>query len=102
MRSVLNRLGTDALYAWEGSQPPRNKEVLQTWDAIRALNHALIGAEEEESLQRCGKAVETALDTYALISRQAVALNAKSGASHLENLNEAIRLFKGLAELDFV
>jgi hypothetical protein len=40
VRSVLNRLGTDALYAWEGSQPPRNKEVLQTWDAIKTLNQA--------------------------------------------------------------
>ena len=102
VRSVLNKLGTDALYGWEGSQPPRNKEVLQTWDAIKALNQALVSAEEEESLQRCGKAVETALDTYALISRQAVALNAKSGASHLEDLDGALRLFKRLAELDFV
>ena len=88
---------------WEGSQPPRNKEVLQTWDAIKALNQALVSAEEEEeSLQRCGKAVETALDTYALISRQSVALNAKSGASHLEDLDGALSLFKRLAELDFV
>jgi len=37
-----------------------------------------------------------------LISRQAVALNAKSGASHLEDLDGALRLFKRLAELDFV
>ena len=102
VRSVLNRLGTDALYAWEGSQPPRNKEVLQTWDAIKALNQALVSAEEEESLQRCGKAVETALDTYALISQQAVALNSKSGNSHLEDLDGGLRLFKRLAELDFV
>ena len=58
--------------------------------------------EEEESLQRCDKAVETALDTYALISRQSVALNSKSGASHLEDLDGALRLFKRLAELDFV
>jgi hypothetical protein len=102
VRSVLNKLGTDALYGWEGSQPPRNKEVLQTWDAIKALNQTLVSAEEEDSLQRCGQAVKNALDTYALISRQSVALNAKSGASHLEDLNGALRLFKRLAELDFV
>ena len=40
--------------------------------------------------------------TYVLISRQAVALNAKSGDSHLEDLDGALRLFKRLAELDFV
>ena len=74
----------DALYGWEGSQPPRNKEVLQTWDAIKALNQALVSGEEEESLRRCAKAIETALDTYALISLQAVALDSKSGDSHLE------------------
>jgi hypothetical protein len=102
VRSVLNRLGTDVLYAWEGSQPHRNKEVLQSWDAIKALNQALVGPQKEESLHRCGKAVKTALDTYALISRQAVALNSKSGNSHLEDLDGALRLFKRLAELDFV
>ena len=95
-------LGPTPFMGWEGSQPPRNKEVLQTWDAIKALNRALVSAEEEESLQRCGKAVETALDTYALISRQSVALNSKSGASHLEDFDGALRLFKRLAELDFV
>jgi hypothetical protein len=68
VRSVLNRLSTDDLYASDGSQPPRNKEILQTWDAIKALNQALVSAEEEESLRRCAKAIETALDTYALIS----------------------------------
>jgi hypothetical protein len=103
VRSVLNRLSTDALYAWEGSQPPRNKEVLQTWDAIKALNQALvISAAEEESLHRCGKAVETALDTYALISQQAVALNSKSGNFHLKDLDGGLRLFKRLAALNFV
>src|SRR5260370_37702481 len=74
---------------------------LQTWDAIKALNQALLSADEEESLQRCGKAVETALDTYALITQQAVSLNSKSGDSHLEDLDGALRLFKRLAELDF-
>jgi hypothetical protein len=87
---------------FSSSQPPRNKEVLQTWDAIKALNRALVSAEEEESLHRCAKAIETALDTYALISRQAVALNSKSGNSHLEDLDGGLRLFKRLAELDFV
>jgi hypothetical protein len=102
VRNVLNRLSTDDLYAWDGSQPPRNKEILQTWDAIKALNRALVSAEEEESLRRCAKAIETALDTYALISLQAVALDSKSGDSHLEELDGALRLFKRLAELDFV
>ena len=67
-----------------------------------APHQALVSAEEEESLHRCGKAVETALDTYALISQQSVALNSKSGDSHLEDLDGALRLFKRLAELDFV
>ena len=71
-------------------------------NAIKALNQALVSAEEEESLHRCGKAVETALDTNALISQQSVALNSKSGDSHLEDMDGALRLFKRLAELDFV
>jgi hypothetical protein len=104
--TVLNRLGSDDLYAWDGSQPPRNKEVLQTWDAIKALNQTLVSTEgeesREESLRRCAKAIKTALDTYAFISLQAVALDPRSGDSHLDQMDSALRLFKRLAELDFV
>lgn len=100
--TVLNRLGSDDFYAGEGSQPPRNKEVLQTWDAIKALNQALVSGEEEESLRRCARAIQSAVDTYALISLQAVALDSKSGDSHLEEIDGALRLFNRLAELDFV
>jgi len=100
--TVLNRLGSDDFYAGDGSQPPRNKEVLQTWDAIKALNQALVSGEEEESLRRCARAIQTAVDTYALISLQAVALDSRSGDSHLEEIDGALRLFNRLAELDFV
>jgi hypothetical protein len=100
--TVLNRLDTDEFYAGDGSEPPRNKEVLQTWDAIKALNQALVSTEEEESLRRCAKAIQTAVETYALISLQAVALDSRSGDSHLDEIDGAIRLFKRLAELDFV
>jgi len=76
------------------------RKFCKLWDAIKVLNQALVvSAEEKESLRRCAKAIETALDTYALISLQAVALNSKSGNSHLEELDGALRLFKRLAEL---
>ena len=76
--------------------------MLQTWDAINALNQALVSGEEEESLRRCARAIQTAVDTYALISLQAVALDSKSGDSHLEEIDGALRLFNRLAELDFI
>ena len=79
------------------------RKFCKLWDAIKVLNQALVvSAEEKESLRRCAKAIETALDTYALISLQGVALDSKSGDSHLEELDDALRLFKRLAELDFV
>jgi hypothetical protein len=40
--------------------------------------------------------------TVYVLSPLHVALNSKSGDSHLEDLDGALRLFKRLAELDFV
>lgn len=41
--AVMNNLTADALYdANIGSEPPRNMEVVQSWEAVKALNARLV------------------------------------------------------------
>jgi hypothetical protein len=98
---VLNALPTDSFYPIdEGSQPQRNKEVLQSWEAIKALNTQLVVGNQVESLQRCQKAVKLANNLYAEISLRNVALEPKSTDDHVGELESALASFERLAELD--
>jgi hypothetical protein len=98
---VLNELPTDELYPEETSQPQRNQEVLQSWDAIRELNQRLVRGSLLESLRVCGAALEDARNCY---SEAGAALpqpfDTKSNDQHIEPLQEGLRLFATLAELD--
>lgn len=99
MPNVLNGLPTDDLYSAEqSSQPRRNQEVLQSWDAIRKLSKHLITTDIVGSLGKCLAAVEQARKTYDSISVN-MELDTKSNSQHLEPLEEGIRLFAELAEL---
>ena len=52
---VLNGLKTDELFDHEvGSEPQRNQEVLQSWEAIRALNSELVKGNVRDSLLAWG------------------------------------------------
>jgi len=96
---VLNGSKTDELYPEEGSEPQRNQEVLQSWDAIRVLNGELVKGNPRDSLIAWGKALNVATDLYGGISRAGYALDTKSGSDHLEPIAEAIRLFAAAAEI---
>ncbi len=98
---VLNELPTDELYPQPSSQPQRNMEVLQSWDAIRALNDLLASKGLRSNLDACVGAVENARRLYDHIGVvMPQPLDTKSNADHLDPLQEGIRLFAKLAELD--
>lgn len=93
-----NSVTTDALYAADrGSEPQRNQEVLQAWDAIKILISRLALADQEISLDMCNQAIATA---RALYDRIPIQLDPKSSGDHLEALSEAVRLFTQLAETE--
>lgn len=97
---VLNGLGTDALYPVDnGSEPQRNQEVFQSWDALRTLIGTVDSPDIAIRLQRCGQLVQTADDHYREIQPMNVALDPKSNSEHLNALREGLRLFGELAEL---
>ena len=97
---AVNGLPTDELYAGEGSQPQRSKEVLQSWDALRALNQQLAIGDQIACLRRCRRAIQLATQLYAEASARGVSFEPKSNDEHLGELAAGLDLFERLAELD--
>jgi hypothetical protein len=99
--AVLNKLPTDALYSVAaGSEPPRNSEVFQAWEAIRALNRKMLSSDQSQSLKNCRQAVAKAGLAYDEIESQGLRLDQKSNSDHLPSLSEGLQLFSRLAELE--
>jgi hypothetical protein len=96
----LNGLPTDELYSGEGSQPQRSKEVLQSWDALRAVNAQLTAGDAIANLRRCRRAIQLATQLYAEASARGVSFDPKSNDEHLGELATGLDLFERLAELD--
>lgn len=100
MPSVLNTLPADALYdPATGSEPQRNMEVIQSWEAVKALNDSLLVADQIASLKNCSTAVAQASTTYEVVQRL-IRLDQKSNSEHLQPLADGLRLFAKLAELE--
>lgn len=97
--AVLNGLGTDDLYDTEnGSEPLRNLEVLQSWDALRNLTRMVGSGNVETKLLRCRNLIKTAKETYQE-AQLSVRFDQKSNDEHLQALEEGILSFAQLAEL---
>jgi hypothetical protein len=97
---ILNDLPNDALYPPDqGSEPQRNREVIQSWEAVVKLNDELIGGEIHESLEVCSAAVDDAINNYDEVKQIIPRLDTKSNDEHLPALKQGIALFKELAEL---
>jgi hypothetical protein len=62
---VVNNLKADALYdAGVGSEPPRNTEVVQSWEAVKELNARLVDTDKAKALKQCREAVRLAGMNY--------------------------------------
>ena len=97
---VLNGLPTDSLYDEQnGSIPERNKEVLQSWDAIKKLNQLMNGKSIEENLQTCKKTILSSESLYAKLNFARVSLEEKSDDGHLSELNDGIDLLCRKAQI---
>jgi hypothetical protein len=97
MPFIVNNLTTDVFYDPNlGSEPQRNVEVLQSWEAVKELNSRLVLDEQAASLAACSKSLLTAQSDYETLP---IILDSKSNAEHLDPLLEGLALFKELAEL---
>jgi hypothetical protein len=98
---VINELPTDTLYdPAVGSEPQRNLEVIQSWEAVKNLNSAILAGDQRRSLRNCAAAVARAMVAYEEIQGLGIRLDPKSNAEHLQPLADGLRLFAKLAELE--
>ena len=94
---ILNGLSLDSLYdPRKGSEPARNKEVLQSWEAVKALNDAFATGDQVQDLVACLAAVKKAVAEYEDIQIQ---LDGKSNDEHLPPMADGVAAFKKLAEI---
>jgi len=84
---------------YEGKEPQRNIEVLQTWEAIADLNKRLVTADTNENLSRLERSVNLAEAAYENISMLGIQLNVEAKKEYVAALREGIRTFKRNAEI---
>jgi hypothetical protein len=75
------------------TEPPRNMEVLQSWEALKSLN------DEINSFNKCLEAVQSAQNAYAAWAQFGLPLGPKSDDSHIEPMLEGLRLYKEHSQL---
>ena len=98
--AIVNDLPGDDLYPQEeASQPQRNMEVVQSWEAVKALNVSLVGSDQSKALKKCGDAIKQAGLIYEAIKARRVRPDPKSNDEHIQPLTDGLALFKKLAEL---
>lgn len=91
VRDVDNGLPCDGYY---DPDPDREQEVLQSWEALQALNGEMTRSDVSVNLAKCGQAVRVAEGVYANIARAGIGLDRKSSDLHLEPLKEGIAAFR--------
>jgi hypothetical protein len=84
---------------YEGKEPQRNIEVLQTWEAIADLNKRLVTADTNENLSRLERSANLAEAAYEKISMLGIQLNVEAKREYITVLSEGIRTFKRNAEI---
>jgi hypothetical protein len=98
--AIVNKLAEDALYdPANGSEPPRNMEVVQSWEAVKTLSTRLGGTDQAKALKQCSDAIKQAGLLYEAVQARGVRLDPKSNAEHLQPLMDGLGLFTKLAEL---
>lgn len=94
---LVNGLPHDADYA--DGEPARNREVLQSWEAIAGLLREMTNGDTVENLTRCDRALTNATGLYTRLAAAGIRLDARSNGEHVEPIREGIQIFKELAEL---
>lgn len=101
VQGIVNGLASDGEYPEErGSEPYRNKEVLQTWDSLKNLCDKINPEDTKKALTELTQVISSASISYAKIQSLGIQLEPKSGSEHLDAISDGIKLFSSLAELE--
>jgi hypothetical protein len=95
--TVANGLVTDSYY--EGREPSRTEEALQSWDAIRTLNRASCTGDLVENLRAFEGRLVAAEDCYQELASAGFSERYESNREYLAALRGGIRHFRERAEL---
>jgi hypothetical protein len=96
--AVMNSLPSDSMYP-QDDEPARVDEVLQTWNALSAMNSRVLTGSFANKLSNIQKLIEDAEAFRTQIQLTAIRLDNKSDGSHLEPMQEGLARFLQLAEL---
>lgn len=94
---INNGLYRDSDY--EGGEPNRKVEVLQTWETISHLNHENIVSDMNKSLQLLENMVNRAEITYTNLAGYGLSVNREPNREYIQALMESIQTFKRNAEI---
>lgn len=94
---INNGLPRDSDY--EGGEPDRKAEVLQSWEAISHLNNENIVSDMHESLQSVENMVNRAEITYTNLAGYGLPVNKEANREYMEALMESIQAFRRNAEI---
>lgn len=94
---IMNGVSTDDLY--EGRQPNRTEEVLQTWQAISYLNNIVISNDISESLNRLRNCITESEQCYTELQTLGFSEHFETKMEYLSALKNSLTVFRQLAEL---
>ena len=94
---IMNGLSTDSLYA--GHHPNRTDEAIQSWQAISALNSAVVSANVREGLQRLRNRTTEAREYYDRLRDVGFSERYEANIEFLAALGDSLTAFEELAEL---
>ncbi|MDI6809193.1 MAG: hypothetical protein QME66_09465 [Candidatus Eisenbacteria bacterium] len=95
--SIMNGLTSDRFY--EGGDPNRTEEALQSWQALGALNAELITGNLNDDLERFDNHVSRAVECYEELRLNGFSEGYEANIEYLQTLNESVRIFRELAEI---
>jgi hypothetical protein len=99
--NILNGMETDAMYpSDQGYEPDRAIEVTQTWETLKNLCDDICQNNMLNALQIGQRAINNAIAAYDVIRSRNIPLDSKSNGDHLEAIQEGLRLFVRLAEIE--
>jgi hypothetical protein len=95
---VLNKSSLDSQFL-DDAVPTRAVEALQTWDALGSLSGEVAVDGINQNLEKLARQIDQAKAAYARLASRGLSQGNESISEYLQQLSNAIEIFKGLAEL---
>jgi hypothetical protein len=101
-RAVVPEIATGSAQdaAYDGEEPSRTEEALQSWEALGVLSQKYCTGDTPADLVRFKEHIGTAIELWAEIQEAGFTQGVESNLERLEAMQEGITLFEKWAELE--